>query len=55
MRSAPFSGQEGFMDDHIYRVIEIVGTSKTGVDDAIRTAIGRAGENSVNPPSRWPV
>lgn len=30
------------MSDHIYRVIEIVGTSTTSSDDAIRTAIARA-------------
>ena len=30
------------MDDHIYRVIEIVGTSTKGVDDAIRSALARA-------------
>jgi flavin-binding protein dodecin len=39
------------MDDHIYRVIEIVGTSTTGVDDAIRTAIGRANATLRN--LRW--
>lgn len=30
------------MSDHVYRVTEIVGTSETGVDDAIRNAIDRA-------------
>lgn len=30
------------MQDHVYRVIEIVGTSEHGADDAIRTAIARA-------------
>jgi len=30
------------MDDHVYRVIEIVGTSQKGVDDAIKSAISRA-------------
>jgi len=30
------------MDDHIYRVIEIVGTSQKGVDDAIKSALARA-------------
>jgi dodecin len=39
------------MDDHIYRVIEIVGTSTTGVDDAIKTAIGRANATLRN--LRW--
>lgn len=27
------------MSDHVYKVIEIVGTSKTGTDEAIRNAI----------------
>jgi flavin-binding protein dodecin len=31
-------------DDHVYRVIEIVGTSETGVDDAISSAIARASQ-----------
>ena len=30
------------MADNIYRVAEIVGTSPTGVDDAIRNAVSRA-------------
>jgi dodecin len=30
--------------DHVYKVIEIVGSSEAGVDDAIRTAIARASE-----------
>lgn len=32
------------MDDHIYKKIEIVGSSTEGVDDAIRNAIQRAGD-----------
>ena len=32
------------MSGHTYRVSEIVGTSETGVDDAIRGAIARASE-----------
>ncbi|MGY1690287.1 dodecin [Geodermatophilus sp. SYSU D01105] len=31
------------MSDHVYRVIEIVGSSTTGVDDAITNGIDRAG------------
>ena len=31
-------------DDHVYRVIEIVGTSETGIDDAISSAIARASQ-----------
>ncbi|GAB3821414.1 dodecin [Kribbella italica] len=32
------------MTDRTYRVTELVGTSKDGVDAAIQNAIGRAGE-----------
>ena len=31
------------MSDHVYRVVEIVGSSTTGVTDAITNGIGRAG------------
>lgn len=30
------------MQDHVYKVIELVGTSDTGIDDAIETAIAKA-------------
>ena len=30
------------MSDHVYRVIEVVGSSSTGVDDAVRGAVSRA-------------
>jgi hypothetical protein len=30
------------MSDHVYRVVEIVGSSPTGVTEAITNAIGRA-------------
>ena len=30
------------MDDHIYRVIQIVGSSEKSIDDAIHRAIARA-------------
>jgi len=29
-------------EDHVYRVIEIVGTSEESIDDAIRSAVARA-------------
>ncbi len=32
------------MSDHVYRLSEIVGSSRTSVDDAIRTAIHKAAE-----------
>jgi len=30
------------MDDHVYRVIQIVGSSEKSIDDAIQMAISRA-------------
>jgi hypothetical protein len=38
-------------DDHVYRVIEVVGTSKTSISDAINTAIARAHKTLRN--LRW--
>jgi flavin-binding protein dodecin len=42
---------ERAMQDHVYRVIEIVGTSESGSDDAIRNALGRASATLRN--LRW--
>jgi flavin-binding protein dodecin len=39
------------MDDHIYRVIELVGTLETSIDDAVRSAIARAHKTIRN--LRW--
>ncbi|HEY4857106.1 MAG TPA: dodecin [Xanthobacteraceae bacterium] len=39
------------MDDHIYRVIEIVGSSQNGIEDAIRSAVDRANATIRN--LRW--
>ena len=36
------------MSDHVYRLSEIVGSSKTSVDDAIRTAIRKAAQTVRN-------
>jgi dodecin len=36
------------MSDHIYKMIEIVGSSKIGTDDAIANAIARAGKTLHN-------
>ncbi len=30
------------MEDHVYKIIELVGSSETGVQDAIENAINRA-------------
>lgn len=36
------------MPDHVYRLSEIVGSSTTGVDEAIRTAIRKASQTVRN-------
>lgn len=32
------------MSDHVYKLVELVGSSQTGTDDAIRNAIETAGQ-----------
>ena len=32
------------MSDHVYKTVEITGSSATGVDDAIKGAVAKAGE-----------
>ncbi len=39
------------MSDHVYKKIELTGSSKTGVEDAINRAIGKAGQTVRN--MRW--
>ena len=39
------------MQDHVYKVIELVGSSETSIEDAIQTAIGRASQTLKN--LRW--
>ena len=36
------------MSDHVYRVVEIVGSSPVGVTEAIQNAIGRASQTLDN-------
>ncbi len=36
------------MSDHVYRVIEVVGSSPDGVDAAVRNAVARAAETTRN-------
>ncbi len=36
------------MSDHVYKILEIVGSSPTSSDDAIRNAIAKAGETMRN-------
>jgi len=39
------------MHDHVYKVIELVGSSEVSIEDAISNAIGRAAETVRN--LRW--
>ena len=36
------------MSDHVYRLSEVVGSSQTGVDDAVRTAVRKAAQTVRN-------
>ncbi len=33
------------MSDHVYKTLEITGSSQTSIEDAVRTAIHKAGES----------
>ena len=37
--------------DHVYKTVELVGSSATGTDDAVRNAIAKAGQSLRN--IRW--
>ena len=39
------------MSNHVYKLLELTGTSTTGIDEAIRNAIARAGKTVHN--LRW--
>jgi hypothetical protein len=39
------------MEDHVYKVIELVGSSPDSIEDAIQTAVERAGQTLRN--LRW--
>ena len=39
------------MSDHVYKKIELAGSSPTSIDDAVRTAVKRASESLHN--LRW--
>jgi flavin-binding protein dodecin len=43
--------REEAMDEHIYRVIQLVGSSDQSIDDAIQRAVSRASKNLRN--LRW--
>jgi dodecin len=39
------------MSDHVYKIMELAGSSSAGVEDAIRNAVARAGKTVRN--MRW--
>jgi len=39
------------MSDHVYKIVELVGSSPSGIEDAIQNAIGRASSTIDN--IRW--
>ena len=39
------------MDDHVYKVMDLVGSSQTSIEDAVQTAIARASRTIRN--LRW--
>ena len=39
------------MSEHVYKVVELVGSSRTGIEDAVNNALRRAGETIRN--MRW--
>ena len=39
------------MEDHVYKVVELVGSSDTSIEDAIQTAVRRASQSLRN--LRW--
>jgi dodecin len=43
--------EDGMSDDHVYRVIEITGSSSTSISDAIQVAVSRASKTLRN--LRW--
>jgi flavin-binding protein dodecin len=43
--------REDGMDDHVYRIIEITGSSQKSIEDAIQTAVTRASKTLRN--LRW--
>ena len=39
------------MSEHVYKIIELTGTSKTSIEDAIQTAVSKAAKSVHN--MRW--
>ena len=50
----PYIWENGMSDDHVYRVIEITGSSPKSIDDAIQVAVARASKTCATcGGSRW--
>ncbi len=39
------------MSDHVYKMLELVGSSQTGIEDAVQNAVAKAGQTVRN--MRW--
>lgn len=39
------------MSEHVYRLVEVIGSSKTGIEDAVSNAISKVAESEKN--VRW--
>jgi flavin-binding protein dodecin len=37
--------QEDLMSDHVYKSVEVTGSSAVGIDDAVRAAVAKASES----------
>jgi flavin-binding protein dodecin len=44
-------GKERKVSEHTYKLVELVGSSKTSIEDAVQNAIGKAAESLRN--LRW--
>jgi flavin-binding protein dodecin len=50
-RAAPRAGEGSAMNDHVYKKIELTGSSEKGIEDAIANAVSRASTTIRN--MRW--
>jgi flavin-binding protein dodecin len=41
-RTKPLANRRMTMPDHVYRIIQVAGSSEKSIEDAIQTAVGRA-------------
>jgi flavin-binding protein dodecin len=46
--SPQYDKQEHAMSDHVYKMVDLVGSSETSIEDAIQTAIKRASQTLRN-------